>query len=139
MTVQGIYVDLWRHSFDFYKDLFTRTWRPSEVFQQSMFLDILQNCEILYDTDFTFQSLLSKANNWEWPMDCIDHLLEKRRRAKEFNQGQELDEFERILFTRKMVTGSQVHTTLLVRMNVKVSTAILITSVRWRDGDYDMV
>ena len=100
---QGVEVDLWKHSFDFYEGLFSGEMLPSEIFHQSMFLGILQSCEILYDPDSTFETLRSQAEKWVWHKDCVNHLLEKRRNANEMYEGEELDEFESLLFSRKIV------------------------------------
>ncbi|MCW4012939.1 MAG: hypothetical protein NWF07_08100, partial [Candidatus Bathyarchaeota archaeon] len=102
-TEQGFTVDLWRHSSISYQSLFETEWVPSEIFQRTMFLNILQNCIILYDQDQIFTGYQSRAQNWVWPQENIDYFLEKSADAERFYNSQELDGFEKLLFTKSLV------------------------------------
>jgi hypothetical protein len=102
-TEQGFIIDLWRHSNSSYRKLFNTEIEHSELFQRSMFLNILQNCIILYDQDQTFADYQSRAQKWVWPRENIDYLLEKRAGAERYYNSQELHEFENVLYDKSMV------------------------------------
>jgi hypothetical protein len=101
-TVNDVSVDLWRHSMGFYDELFANPVNPGEMYQKSLLLGILQNCEILYDPNETFERLMDKAKNWRWPDACRDHILSLKLKGEQMKHDTS-DEFESLLINRKMV------------------------------------
>ncbi|UCE96754.1 MAG: nucleotidyltransferase domain-containing protein [Candidatus Bathyarchaeota archaeon] len=67
---EKIKIDLWKHSSSFYEQLFEKNWSPEKMFQYSLFLNILQECEILYDKDSRFNRYKKDALKWKWSTKC---------------------------------------------------------------------
>jgi predicted nucleotidyltransferase len=78
---EGIRVDMWEHSLSCYERLFQNNWDHSVMFTHSVFLNILQNCEILYDPDGRFGEYRQKALEWSWPQECKYYVEERLRRG----------------------------------------------------------
>lgn len=57
-------IDLWEHSYSFYENLFEKNWKPEEMFLYSLFLNILQECEVLYDRESKFEEYKRNAMKW---------------------------------------------------------------------------
>lgn len=77
LTREGEKVDLWEHSFSFYEDLFEQNWKPIEMFKYSLFLNVLQECKILYERKDIFGEYRERARTWSWPEKCLDLIEDK--------------------------------------------------------------
>ncbi|MDI6905025.1 MAG: nucleotidyltransferase domain-containing protein [Candidatus Bathyarchaeia archaeon] len=99
---QGIRVDMWEHSLSCYKRLFQKDWSPSEMFMFSIFLNILQECAILYDPEGRFRGYKEKAFGWSWPRDCTDFIEKKWERG--LNTVKKIDDpFKKLASIRRLL------------------------------------
>jgi len=98
---EGITIDLWEHSCMFYASLFEKDWQPKEMFWYSLFLNILQGCEVLHDTDSTFRNYRENAMQWRWPESCKDFIEDKIGKAL-VNYSEDYDKFEKLVYLRKV-------------------------------------
>ncbi len=94
-------IDLWKHSCSFYNRLFKKNWQPAEMFLYSLFLNILQDCNVLYDGDTKFGEYRENALKWIWPKACKDFIMNKLRGAVN-NYEKDFNEFEKLVYLRKM-------------------------------------
>jgi len=76
-TIEDIEIDLWEHSTYYYERLFKQDWKPDEMFLYSLFLNILQTCEILYDKNSKFIKYRKMAIQWKWSESCKDYIQNK--------------------------------------------------------------
>ena len=76
-TIDEIEIDLWEHSTYYYERLFKQDWKPDEMFLYSLFLNILQTCDILYDKNSKFIEYQKMALRWEWSESCKDFIQSK--------------------------------------------------------------
>jgi len=76
-TIEDIEIDLWEHSTNYYEKLFKQDWKPDEMFLYSLFLKILQTCEILYDKNSKFIKHQKMALQWKWSESCKDYIQNK--------------------------------------------------------------
>lgn len=98
---KGIIVDMWEHSLSNYESLFRKDWAPSEMFIYSLFLNILQESNILYDSDGRFRRYKEKAVKWGWPRACKE--LIERRWERGLSMFREIkDSFERLAAMRRL-------------------------------------
>ena len=98
---EGVIVDLWEHSLSCYENLFRKDWKPSAIFFYSLFLNILQACEILHDPDGRFGEYREKARKWSWPHACRTFI--ERRWERGLNAVRELDDsFEKLASMRRL-------------------------------------
>ena len=100
--MEDVRVDLWDHSRSFYVNLLGRDWQPKEMFWYSLFLNILQGCEVLYDRESEFRNHRESAMHWIWPEDCRDFIQDKLRRALSDYEKGDCDKFENLVFLRKL-------------------------------------
>ena len=99
---EGIKLDLWEHSHTFYANLFNKDWQPKEMFWYSLFLNVLQGCEVLYDRDSTFKDYKERAMQWRWPRICKSFIEDKIRGAITNCSEEDYDKFEKLVYLRKM-------------------------------------
>jgi predicted nucleotidyltransferase len=98
---KGIIVDMWEHPLSSYENLFRKDWNPSAMFFYSIFLNILQKCEILYDPDGRFRKYKEKALKWSWPRTCKEFI--KRKWERGLNTLMEIDNrFEKLAAMRRL-------------------------------------
>lgn len=98
---EGVIVDLWEHSLSCYESLFRKDWKPSTMFFHSLFLNILQACEILHDPDGRFGKYREKALQWSWP-DAARVFVEQRWKSG-LSTVRELDDnFEKLASMRRL-------------------------------------
>lgn len=100
--VNGVRIDLWEHSLSFYENLFKKDWQPTEMFRFSLFLNILQECEVLYDKNSQFDDFRENAIKWKWPEKCKDFINHKLRRALDNYRKRDYDRFEKLVYLRKL-------------------------------------
>lgn len=100
--VNGVRLDLWEHSLSFYENLFKKDWQPTEMFRCSLFLNILQECEVLYDKNSKFNNFRKNALQWKWPRRCKDFINHKLRRALNNYRERDYDRFEKLVYLRKL-------------------------------------
>ncbi len=97
----GIQIDMWKHSLSNYEKFFQKDWNHSMMFMNSLFLNILQNCEILYDPQGRFRRYRRKALEWSWPAECRNFVEQRLRRGldtmKKIN-----DTFEKLASMRRL-------------------------------------
>ncbi len=98
----NIQVDLWEHSWSYYKDLVRRNFQPSEMFKYSLFLNVLQECVIIYDRDSRFGEYKEQAVNWAWPNACKEHVKDRVIVALDIIGESDIDVFEKLILIRKM-------------------------------------
>lgn len=98
----GMRIDLWEHSLSFYENLFKKDWQPTEMFLYSLFLNILQECEVLYDKNSRFNDFRKNAIRWKWPKRCKDFIDHKLSRALNNYRKRDYDRFEKLVYLRKL-------------------------------------
>ncbi len=72
------------------------------MFKYSLFLNVLQECVILYDRDSRFGEYKEQAVNWDWPNACKEHVKERVIAALEMIVESEFDIFEKLILIRKL-------------------------------------
>jgi hypothetical protein len=72
------------------------------MFLYSLFLNILQGCIVLYDRESKFKVHKKKAMEWSWPKNCKDLIKDKLGRALKNYKGMNIDNFEKIVYVRKL-------------------------------------
>jgi predicted nucleotidyltransferase len=98
---EDIRVDMWEHSLSCYDRLFQKDWDHSMMFMYSVFLNILQKCEILYDPDGKFRAYQDKIVEWKWPTECGDFVEQRFQRGLDAVKGIE-DPFEKLVSMRRL-------------------------------------
>jgi predicted nucleotidyltransferase len=101
-VVDGIKIDSWEHSYSFYERLFEKKWRPEEMFLYSLFLNVLQGCNVLYDRESKFEVHKKNAMEWRWPENCKDLIRNRSTRALNNYKSMNYDNFEKIVYVRKL-------------------------------------
>ena len=101
--IRAIEVDLWEHSAIYYERLFRQDWKPSEMFLYSLFLNILQNSEILHEKGSKFSGYRKRALKWEWSKECKDYIRDRLEYAVKGLRGKKLTELERSIYQKKIV------------------------------------
>ncbi len=102
MVEEKIKIDLWEHSYSFYKQLFEKNWVPKQMFLYSLFLNILQECEILHDRDSIFQRYKENALEWKWPANCKEFMRNKIANAINDYENGHYNKFEKLVYMRKI-------------------------------------
>lgn len=72
------------------------------MFWYSLFLNILQSCEVLYDRESKFKTYRKNAMHWKWPEDCRNLIQDKLRRALSSCEEGDYDKFEKLIYLRKI-------------------------------------
>jgi hypothetical protein len=98
---EGVRVDMWEHSLSCYERLFQKDWDHSMMFMYSVFLNILQNCQILFDADGRFQSYTRKIIEWKWPPECRNFVDQRFQRGFNTVKGIK-DPFQKLASMRKL-------------------------------------
>jgi predicted nucleotidyltransferase len=98
---KGITVDMWEHSLLSYESLFRKDWGPSEMFIYSLFLNILQESNILYDSEGRFRRYKEKALKWSWPQACKELIERRWERGLSTFRGIK-DSFEKLAAMRRL-------------------------------------
>jgi len=98
----GIQVDMWEHSLSNYEKLFQKDWNHSMMFMNSLFLNILQNCEIIYDPHGRFCDYREKALKWSWPSECRDFVEQRLRKGLDTVRKID-DTFEKLTSMRRLL------------------------------------
>ena len=101
--INGINVDQWDHPLSVYTNLFEQSWRPDEMLLYSLFLNILQNCEILYDPESRFCEYRDSALEWAWSEECKAFIQGKYEDAIQGLRASDLTLFETLIYLRKIV------------------------------------
>ena len=99
---EKVKIDLWEHSCSFYEQLFARNWSPEQMFLYSLFLNILQECEILYDKESKFNRYKKNALKWKWPTNCKEFIRNKIEKAINNYKSGDYDKFEKLVYMRKL-------------------------------------
>jgi len=99
---EGVRVDMWEHSLSCYERLFQKDWDHSMMFMHSVFLNILQNCQILFDADGRFQAYTKKIVEWEWPLECRNFVEQRYRRGGD-TVRRIRDPFEKLASMKKLL------------------------------------
>lgn len=102
-SINGINVDQWVHSLTLYTRLINQNWRPDEMFFYSLFLNILQNCEILYDKESQFNEYRESALEWKWSEECKEFIQGKYYNAIQGLRASDITLFETLIYLRKIV------------------------------------
>lgn len=102
-SVGGIKIELWEHSCSFYKRLFEKDWQPEQMYFYSLFLNILQECKVLYDRESKFKEYKKNALKWNWSKNCKDFIKDKLRKALKNHEEGDYDKFEKLVYIRKML------------------------------------
>jgi hypothetical protein len=98
---KGIQIDMWVHSLSCYEGMFRNDWDHSSMFMYSVFLNILQKCEILYDPEGMFSVYQKKALEWSWPPECRDFVEQRLRRGLDTVKVID-DTFEKLASMRRL-------------------------------------
>jgi predicted nucleotidyltransferase len=98
----GIKIDLWKHSISFYEHLFRKNWPPEQMFSYSLFLNILQECKVLYDRESKFEKYKENAIVWNWPRNCKAFIKSKLEEALNNYKEGKYDKFEKLVYLRKL-------------------------------------
>ena len=99
---EKIKIDLWEHSYSFYEQLFAKNWPPEQMFLYSLFLNILQECEILYDKESKFEKYKKNALKWKWPTNCKEFIGNKIEEAINNYERGKYEKFEKLVYIRKL-------------------------------------
>lgn len=102
-SINGVEVDQWEHSNFYYERLFEQDWNPDEMFLYSLFLNILQNSEILYDRSSKFSEYKERALEWEWSKECKIFIQDKYNHAIQGLRNLDLTRFETLIYLKKVV------------------------------------
>ena len=98
---EGVIVDLWEHSLSCYESLFRKDWKPSAIFFYSLFLNILQACEILHDPDGRFGEFRERALQWSWPRPCRAFTAQRWESGLDIVRALD-DSFEKLASMRRL-------------------------------------
>ncbi len=81
--------------------LFRKDWNPSAIFFNSIFLNILQKCKILYDFDGKFGRYKEEAIRWSWPRECREFIEQRWEGGLQTLNGIH-DNFEKLTAMRRL-------------------------------------
>jgi len=70
------------------------------MFLYSLFLDILQECEILYDRGAKFNKFKKNALKWKWPIKCKEFMRNEIEKAINNYKNGDYDKFEKLVYMR---------------------------------------
>jgi hypothetical protein len=72
------------------------------MFLYSLFLNILQECKILYDKESKFNRYKKNALKWKWPANCKEFIRNKIEKAINNYKRGYYGKFEKLVYIRKL-------------------------------------